>query len=59
MDNKTIDTVVKILTYTPLHIDETEPAVRGSTSSVWTLLIFSVRLQRASIKASEEITFIK
>lgn len=59
MDNKTIDTVVKILTYTPLHIDETEPAVREALHQCGRdIFMLVIRLQRASIKASEEITFI-
>ena len=59
MDNKTIDTVVKILTYTPLHIDETEPAVREALHQYGRdIFMLVIRLQRASIKASEEITFI-
>lgn len=59
MDNKTIDTVVKILTYAPLHIDETEPAVREALHQCGRdIFMLVIRLQRASIKASEEITFI-
>ena len=59
MDNKTIDTVVKILTYTPLLIDETEPAVREALHQCGRdIFMLVIRLQRASIKASEEITFI-
>ena len=59
MDNKTIDTVVKILTYTPLHIDETEPAVREALHQCGRdIFMLVIRLQLASIKASEEITFI-
>lgn len=59
MDNKTIDTVVKILTFSKTHIEETEPAVREALHrcgrDIFELII---QYELAWVRASEEVTFI-
>ena len=59
MDNKTIDTVSRILTYSKDHIDETEPAIREALHrcgrDIFELII---KYGLAVVKSSEEVTFI-
>lgn len=59
MDNKTIDTVSKLLESSKLDIDETEPAVRSALNRFGRdFLPLWHELMMASIRASEEITGI-
>lgn len=59
MDNKTIDTVSKLLELSKLDIDETEPAVRAALNRFGRdFLPLWHELMVASIRASEEITGI-
>lgn len=59
MDNKTIDTVSKLLELSKLDIDETEPAVRAALNRFGRdFLPLWHELMMASIRASEEITGI-
>lgn len=59
MDNKTIDTVVRLLTHCKTPIEETEPAIREALHTygrdIFNLII---KYETAVIKASEEVTFI-
>lgn len=59
MDNKTIDTVTKILTYSKERVEETEPAIRETLHKcgrdIFELII---KYELATVKASEEVTFI-
>lgn len=59
MDNKTIDTVSKLLKLSKLDIDETEPAVRAALNRFGRdFLPLWHELMMAAIRASEEITGI-
>lgn len=59
MDNKTIDTVVKILTYSKDRVEETEPAIREALHKCGRDIFESIiKYELAAVKASEEVTFI-
>lgn len=59
MDNKTIDTVAKILTYSSDKIEETEPAIREALHQYGRdIFPLVIKYQTACAKASEEVTFI-
>ena len=59
MDNKTIDTVVKILTYSKDRVEETEPAIREALHKCGRdIFEFIIKYELAAVKASEEVTFI-
>lgn len=59
MDNKTIDTVVKILTYSKDRVEETEPAIREELHKCGRDIFESIiKYELAAVKASEEVTFI-
>lgn len=60
MDNKTIDTVSKLVKYSQEDIEETEPAVRAALNKYGRdLMPLLHELMLAKYKASEEITGIK
>ena len=59
MDNKTIETVVKILTFSKDNIEETEPAIREALHKCGRdIFELVIKYAFAFVKASEEVTFI-
>lgn len=59
MDNKTIETVVKILTFSKDNIEETEPAIREALHKCGRdIFELVIKYDFAFVKASEEVTFI-